>query len=226
MPASITRSSLQTIPTSIATVSVGTPDTPLEDKLAAISSAWFQAIELGFPDLLSFASTHFSREIGESDYTSLCTAAVEIRTLCKEHNLGIMMLQPFSNFEGWAKGSKERNEAFSRAKGWIRIMEELGTDMLQVGSSDSEGISGDVEVLAGDLGELADMLAKKGYRLAYENWCWATHAVSSPRPLFDFSLVVLIYPAMLGSGLGRTRSADLGDVADLEEGMGNSQIGR
>ena len=32
--------------------------------------------------------------------------------------------------------------------------------------------------MAADLGELADMLAEKGYRLAYENWCWATHAPS------------------------------------------------
>jgi sugar phosphate isomerase/epimerase len=90
-----------------------------------------------------------------------------------------MMLQSFSNFEGWPRGSKERNRAFSRARGWVKIMEALGTDMLQVGSSDSEGISGDVRVLAEDLGELADMLAEKGFRVAYENWCWATRAVSS-----------------------------------------------
>lgn len=192
MSSSITRSSLQTIPTSIATVSVGTPDTPLEDKLAAISSAWFQAVELGFPDLLSFASSHFSRKIAEDDYNSLCKAATEIRTLCKHYNLGIMMLQPFSNFEGWEKGSKERKEAFAKAKGWIQIMEAIGTDMLQVGSSDSEGISGDIEVLAGDLGELADMLAEKGFRLAYENWCWATHAVCAPRPLFTSRLCIAL----------------------------------
>lgn len=27
-----------------------------------------------------------------------------------------------------------------------------------------------------DLRELADMLAKENYRMAYENWCWSTHA--------------------------------------------------
>ncbi len=94
-----------------------------------------------------------------------------------------MMLQPFSNFEGWSKGSKERADAFVRAKGWMRIMEALGTDMLLVGSSDSEGISGDIGVLAGDLAELADLAADKGFRIAYENWCWATHAVSLFFPL-------------------------------------------
>ena len=31
-------------------------------------------------------------------------------------------------------------------------------------------------MLAADLAELADLLASHGFRLAYENWCWATHA--------------------------------------------------
>jgi sugar phosphate isomerase/epimerase len=30
--------------------------------------------------------------------------------------------------------------------------------------------------LASDLAELADIFAEKGFRIAYENWCWATHA--------------------------------------------------
>ena len=32
---------------------------------------------------------------------------------------------------GWPEGSKEREDAFSRAKGWIEIMKAVGTDMLQ-----------------------------------------------------------------------------------------------
>lgn len=46
----------------------------------------------------------------------------------------------------------------------------------QVGSSDSPNISTDPNDLASDLRELADLLAPHGYRLAYENWCWATVA--------------------------------------------------
>jgi len=49
--------------------------------------------------------------------------------------LTIFVLQPFGNFEGWAEGSKERKDAFDRAKGWIRIMKSVGTDMLQASSS-------------------------------------------------------------------------------------------
>lgn len=30
--------------------------------------------------------------------------------------------------------------------------------------------------MASDLAELADVFAAKGFRIAYENWCWATHA--------------------------------------------------
>jgi len=128
----IPRSSLSSIPLSFASVSVGTPETPLEDKLSAISSAGFTAIELGFPDLLSFAQSLFKKEVAEDDYSSLCHAGTEVKTLCKKYNLRIMMLQPFSNFEGWAPGSKEREDAFARARGWIQIMHAVGTDMLQV----------------------------------------------------------------------------------------------
>ncbi|ESZ96275.1 putative 3-dehydroshikimate dehydratase [Sclerotinia borealis F-4128] len=173
----ISSSSLLQIPASFASVSLGTPSTPLSSKLSAISSSGFTSIELGFPDLLSFTRTyHNNQAIPSTDYDSLCIAGIEVHKLCLQHNLGIMMLQPFSNFEGWPEGSEERKDAFERARGWIRIMGAVGTDMLQVGSSDSEGISSDFNVLAKDLGELADMLAVHGYRLAYENWCWATHA--------------------------------------------------
>ncbi len=103
------------------------------------------------------------------------------------------MLQPFSNFEGWPEGSKKRDDAFARAKGWIEIMHVVGTDMLQVslilifphlfhlivlqvGSTDSPNINTSLTSLASDLRALADLLAPHSYRLAYENWCWATVA--------------------------------------------------
>ena len=48
----------------------------------------------------------------------------------------------------------------------------------QIGSSDAEGISHNFDELAADLAEVADLFAEKGFRIAYENWCWATHAPS------------------------------------------------
>jgi sugar phosphate isomerase/epimerase len=71
-------------------------------------------------------------------------------------------------------------------------MQAVGTDMLQVGSSilsdyridhscllqvgasDSIDISADKNGLASDLRELSDLMKPHDFRIAYENWCWAT----------------------------------------------------
>ncbi|KAL8896470.1 MAG: hypothetical protein Q9207_007692 [Kuettlingeria erythrocarpa] len=172
----LTQSSLRSIPTCYATVSIGTPDTPLDQKLEAIGDAGFQGIELGFPDLLSFASKRQKKDVQPQDFDTLCEAAAEVKQLVEKNGLKTVMLQPFSNFEGWPEGSDGREDAFRRAKGWIRIMEAVGTDMLQVGSTDSPHALGSLDYLASDLQQLADLLAPHNSRLAYENWCWATHA--------------------------------------------------
>ena len=48
----------------------------------------------------------------------------------------------------------------------------------QVGSTDTpkEKISTSRDTIVSDLRELGGMLAKHNFRLAYENWCWSTHA--------------------------------------------------
>ncbi|KAL9024774.1 MAG: hypothetical protein Q9196_006268 [Gyalolechia fulgens] len=173
---SIPLASLESIPTCYATVSIGTPDTPLDQKLEAIAGAGFQGIELGFPDLLSFASKRRNEQVQPQDFDTLCDVGREVQQLVEKNGLKVVMLQPFSNFEGWEQGSAGRDDAFRRAKGWIRIMQAVGTDMLQVGSTDSPHALGSLDYLASDLGQLADLLAPHKFRLAYENWCWATHA--------------------------------------------------
>lgn len=120
------------VPISFASCSIGLPSHTLPQKLSAIASAGFQGIELAFPDLLAFANSHFGKTISEKDYDSLCEAGKEVRKLCEQHKLKIIVLQPFGNFEGWSEGSKERQDAFEKAGGWIKIMEAVGTDMLQV----------------------------------------------------------------------------------------------
>lgn len=129
---SLSKASLSTIPTCYATVSIGTPDHDLHQKLEAIAAAGFKGIELGFPDLLSFTSKHHKEGVQPQDFDALCAAGMQVRSLCDEVGLKIVMLQPFANFEGWDKHSEEREDAFRRAKGWIRIMQAVGTDMLQV----------------------------------------------------------------------------------------------
>jgi hypothetical protein len=95
----ISRASLDSIPTSFASVSVETPNDPLPNKLKAISQAGFRAIELGFPDLVSFASTYHKKEIKEDDYDSLCSVGVEVRKLCTACNLGIMKEELSQKFQ-------------------------------------------------------------------------------------------------------------------------------
>ncbi|KAI9714460.1 MAG: hypothetical protein M1820_000421 [Bogoriella megaspora] len=176
---SLSLSSLEKIPVCYASVSVGCKaEDTLPKKLEAIAAAGFQAIELAMPDLLAFASLHLRHEVEPYDFDDLCTAAKVVKSMCDAKNLKILILQPFSNFEGWEEGSEQRIDAFTRARGWIEIMKACGTDMLQVGSSDTpaEKIGTDRNRFVSDLRELADMLAKDNFRLAYENWCWSTHA--------------------------------------------------
>ena len=183
----LTQSSLEDIPLAYASCSIGCrKEHTLPKKLDAIAAAGFQAIELSMPDLLSFANQHLRPAkqddgpgaIGPYDYVDLCTAAKVVKSMCEAKGLKILILQPFAHFEGWPKDSFSRQDAFARAEGWSRIMEACGTDMLQVGSTDTplENIGNDRERFVSDLRELADLLAKKGMRVAYENWCWSTHA--------------------------------------------------
>ena len=130
---SIPYSSLQKIPLSYASCSIGCgPNDTLPCRLEAISEAGFSAIELSFPDILDFGTLTTGHQIGPENYTAILPVAVEIRKLCEENGLKIMMLQPFSNFEGWIKGSTDREDAFARATGWMDIMDAVGTDLLQV----------------------------------------------------------------------------------------------
>ncbi|KAG9206195.1 hypothetical protein G6514_004917 [Epicoccum nigrum] len=170
--------SLATIPISYATCSLGSPNSPppLLDRLDAVSKAGFSGVELSFPDILSYGQTLLGHEVQPKNWDELENVAGEIKKECDKRNLGIMMLQPFANFEGWPQGSDGRKDAFERLDGWIRIMTAAGTDMLQVGSTDVKLEKLDRSRIVPDLQELADKLAKNGFRVAYENWCWSTHA--------------------------------------------------
>lgn len=131
--APITYSSLQGIPLAYASCSIGCrPSDTLPRRLEAISKAGFTSIELSFPDIIDHGTHLLGSPIDPTDYDKLLTIASEIRQLCDANSLSIMMLQPFANFEGWPKGSPERKEAFTKAKGWIEIMRTVGTDLLQV----------------------------------------------------------------------------------------------
>jgi sugar phosphate isomerase/epimerase len=133
MASKIEVSSLQRVPLAYATCSIGCrPSDSLPRKLEAIAQAGFIAIELSFPDIIDYGSHILGHSVEPENYPELLTIAQEIRKLCDANGLKVMMLQPFANFEGWAKGSPERQDAFKRALGWIEIMKVVGTDLLQV----------------------------------------------------------------------------------------------
>jgi len=173
----MTLKNLDKIPLAYATPSLGMhPTHTVEMKLQAASKAGFRGIEMGFDDLASHAKRHNPGFKGEDDLPTLLKSAGEIRELCQKLNLEIICLQPFQDFEG-AKDQKERAARFARAEKYLAIMKELGTRMLQVGSTDNPNTSDDYDVIAEDLAELCDLAASKSppCEIAYEPWCWGAH---------------------------------------------------
>lgn len=148
----------------------------LEKKLHAASTAGFQGVELGFDDLCAYSKHHNRGFKGDQDVPTLLKSAGEIRQLCRDLNLKIICLQPFTDFEG-VMDPIERRERMERAERWFMIMHELGTTMLQVGSTDNPRTIGDVDLLAHGLASLCDAATSKSpaIRIAYEPWCWGVH---------------------------------------------------
>ncbi|SPO06883.1 related to dehydroshikimate dehydratase [Cephalotrichum gorgonifer] len=164
------------VPLSMASCSFKFSKHTLPQKIEAIAQAGFKGIEMALQDVVSFTSSHQGREVGSTDYDALCDGAAQIAKLCEANGVKITLLHFFGSFEGYPEGSPEREEAFASARGWIRIMEALGTDTIEIGSSIEDNITSSVREQARDLADLADMLAQKGFRLTYENRCWATNA--------------------------------------------------
>jgi len=153
----------------------------LPKKLAAISKAGFTHVELAFPDLESYASQlnpgykSLGRN-GSGDLEVLCEVARKVREMCEELGMGVLVVHPFSRFEGYTDPIK-REESFERAKSWFKILKALNCQMLQVGSSDDPSSSSDLGVIIQDLQDLADEAAKENppIKIAYEMWAWGSH---------------------------------------------------
>lgn len=109
--------------------------------MRAIKKAGFDGMELSMPDLLSYGANLEKRPLAEDETDVVVEVAEQVKNLADELGLKIVMLQPFSRFEGWTKNSSEREFAFDRAESWFKIMAAVGTDMLQVRQSlPSEGL--------------------------------------------------------------------------------------
>lgn len=139
--------------TSIATVSISGS---FSDKLAAIQTAGFDAIEIFEQDFLS--SDHSPREVGN---------------MVRDHGLKIALFQPFRDFESLPEPLRSR--AFSRAQRKFDLMAELGTDLVLFCSSCHPAALGGIDRAADDFRQLGEIAAQRGIRVGYEALCWGRH---------------------------------------------------
>jgi 4-hydroxyphenylpyruvate dioxygenase len=138
---------------SIATVSLsGT----LQEKLAAIAAARFDAVEIFENDLL------FSEE-----------SPRQVARMAADSGLKIALFQPFRDFETTSDDLFRRNLA--RAERKFDLMDELGAKMILVCSSVSPLASDDDQRTADQLHILAERAASHGIRVGYEALAWGAH---------------------------------------------------
>jgi 4-hydroxyphenylpyruvate dioxygenase len=138
---------------SIATVSLsGT----LQDKLAAIAAARFDAVEIFENDLL------FCDE-----------SPRQVARIAADLGLKIALFQPYRDFEGVPDDLFRRN--LDRAQRKFELMSELGAPMMLVCSNVSPLAMDDDARAAAQLHALAEKAAGFGVKIGYEALAWGVH---------------------------------------------------
>lgn len=151
----------------VTTTSLGQhPSHTLEKKLHAAATHHFQGVEIVHKDLVAFA---------ESRDVSIFTAASLVRTIAASHDLTILSLNPFKNFQGSL--TEPLAQRLERARDWIAIARSLGTSTIQMPSQMDPASTGDDDVVVAELRQRAD-LGRDGEDLisfAYEAVAMAAH---------------------------------------------------
>jgi 4-hydroxyphenylpyruvate dioxygenase len=137
---------------SIATVSLSGM---LREKLEAIAAARFDGVEIFENDLLQFAGS-----------------PRDVRRICEDLGLEVMLFQPFRDFEGVDDAQLARN--LDRAERKFDLMQELGTDLMLVCSNVQATADPDPGRAAAQLRALAERAARRGLRVGYEALAWGT----------------------------------------------------
>lgn len=137
---------------SIATVSVSGM---LPEKLAAISAARFDGVEIFENDLLQFPGS-----------------PRDVRRIADDLGLSIDLFQPFRDFEGVSPAQLQRN--LDRAERKFDLMQELGAPLMLVCSNAQPDTSPDRDLIAEQLHALAERAARRGLRVGYEALAWGT----------------------------------------------------
>src|SRR4051812_41247644 len=115
------------IPICFATCSIEpkSATTTLPEKLKAIHSAGFDAVELSMSDLLAYGKALNGQQPDMSDFNAIVEVAKRVKPVAEEVGIAILLLRPLQKFEGWKLSyqDNERQDAFARARGWLRVME-------------------------------------------------------------------------------------------------------
>lgn len=135
---------------SIATVSLGGT---LLEKLNAIAAAGFDGVEIFENDLLYFDGS-----------------PADVRRICQDLGLRILLFQPFRDFEAAPRARMQKN--FDRAEIKFDVMEQLGADLMLVCSNTAPDTIDDDAVAAEDLCALGQRAARRGFRIGYEALAW------------------------------------------------------
>ena len=143
--------------TSIATVCLSGN---LLEKLEAIASAGFKAVEIFESDLIAYPAS-----------------PKDVRRICDDLGLAVVTCQPFREFEGLPPD--KRDKALERAERKFDLLQELGSDLLFVCSSTSADASGGIDRLAEDFARLGERAARRKMRVGYEALAWG-------RQIFDY----------------------------------------
>jgi 4-hydroxyphenylpyruvate dioxygenase len=138
---------------SIATVSLGGT---LMEKLNAIAAAGFDGVEIFENDLMYFDGS-----------------PSEVKSICADLGLRILLFQPFRDFEAAPRPRMAKN--FDRAELKFDVMEQLGADLMLVCSNTAPDAIGDDSVAAEDLRGLGERAARRGFRIGYEALAWGRH---------------------------------------------------
>ncbi|MCJ1708522.1 sugar phosphate isomerase/epimerase [Microbacterium sp. VKM Ac-2923] len=140
----------------MATVSLGGS---LEEKIAAISAAGFDGIELLDADLTGSGMT-----------------PEECALRCADAGLSIDLYQPFRRAEGVAP--EEFATVRQRLRSELSTMQRLGTEaILVVSNTDADAID-DRDLSIAQVSALADDAAAHGMAVMFEALCWGTHIAS------------------------------------------------
>ena len=128
----------------------------LEEKLEAIASARFDAVE-----------------IFENDFINYHGSAADVRRICHDLGLGIDLYQPFRDFEGVSDEQFRHN--LDRAERKFDIMEALGAPLMLVCSNVSSTAIADDARSAAQLHELAERAARRNLSIGFEALAWGRH---------------------------------------------------